>query len=36
MRLIWCPRVTREERAAFERAQRENGFPDFAIKTWSL
>ena len=36
MRLIWVPRVTREERAAFEHAQRENGFPDFAIETWSL
>ena len=35
MRLIWCPRVTREQRAAFERA-RENGFPDFAIMAWSL
>lgn len=36
MRLIWCPRVTRDERAAFEHAQIENGFPDFAVRTWSL
>ncbi len=36
MRLVWCPRVTEEERADFERDQRENGFPNFAIKTWSL
>ena len=35
MRLLWCPRVTRKDRAAFETAQRENGFPDFAITTWS-
>ena len=36
LRLIWCPRVAREQRATFERAQREKGFPDFAIETWSL
>ncbi len=36
MRLVWCPRVTGEERADFERDQQENGFPKFAIKTWSL
>ena len=34
MRLLWCPRVTRKDRAAFETARRENGFPDFAITTW--
>ena len=36
MRLLWCPRVTGQQRADFERDQRENGFPNFAIKTWSL
>ena len=36
MRLLWCPRVTRQDRAAFELAQRKGGFPDFAITTWSL
>ena len=36
MRLLWCPRVTRKDRAAFETARRENGFPDFAITTWSI
>jgi diguanylate cyclase (GGDEF)-like protein len=36
MRLVWCPRVTEGERADFERQQRENGSPNFAIKTWSL
>lgn len=35
MRLLWCPRVTRDERAAFEREARENGLPDFSIKTWA-
>ncbi len=24
MRLLWCPRVTRDERAAFERKQRDS------------
>ena len=36
MRLLWCPRVTSKDRASFETAQRENGFPDFAITTWSI
>ena len=36
MRLIWAPRVTRDERAEFERKQRERGHPDFSIRTWSL
>ncbi|HEY8299163.1 MAG TPA: EAL domain-containing protein [Methyloceanibacter sp.] len=36
MRLLWCPRVTRQDRAAFETARRENGSPDFAITTWSI
>ena len=35
MRLLWCPRVTRDERAAFERQQREAGLGDFAIRTWT-
>ena len=36
MRLVWAPRVTRYERAEFERKQRERGHPDFSIRTWSL
>jgi CHASE1-domain containing sensor protein len=36
MRLIWAPRITRNERAEFERKQRERGLPDFSIRTWSL
>jgi diguanylate cyclase (GGDEF)-like protein len=36
MRLVWCPRVTRGQRADFEREQREHGLTDFAIMTWSL
>jgi diguanylate cyclase (GGDEF)-like protein len=36
MRLVWAPRVTRDERAAFERKVRERGRPDFSIRTWSL
>jgi diguanylate cyclase (GGDEF)-like protein len=35
MRLVWCPRVTRDERAAFEREARESGLTGFAIKTWA-
>jgi CHASE1-domain containing sensor protein len=35
MRLLWCPRVTRNERTAFERKQREAGIGDFAIRTWT-
>jgi diguanylate cyclase (GGDEF)-like protein len=35
MRLIWAPRVTREEREAFERKQRETGLGDFSIRTWA-
>ena len=34
VRLVWCPRVTREERAAFEQQARDSGLKDFAIKTW--
>src|SRR5262245_23293310 len=35
MRLVWCPRVTRAERAAFERKQQAAGHGDFAIRTWA-
>ncbi len=35
MRLLWCPRVTRDERAAFEQKQREAGLGDFSIRTWT-
>ena len=28
MCLLWCPRVTRKDRAAFQTARRENGSPD--------
>lgn len=36
MRLVWAPRVTHDERAAFEGKQRELGHPDFSIRTWTL
>lgn len=36
MRLVWAPRITRSERAEFERKQRERGHPDFSIRTFSL
>jgi len=36
MRIIWCPFVTREGRAQFEREQIENGLSGYAIKTWTL
>jgi len=36
MRLIWCPRVSRDERAEFERKQRDGGLTGYAIRTWSL
>jgi len=35
MRLIWCPRVTRDERAAFEHKAREKGLEGYTISTWS-
>ena len=35
MRLVWCPRVTREEREAFERKARESGLPGYTIRTWA-
>src|SRR5262249_17458821 len=34
MRVIWCPYVTREGRAAFERKQIGRGFEGYAIKNW--
>ena len=36
MRLVWCPRVSRDQRAAFEHEQREKGLTDFSIRTWAL
>ena len=36
MRLVWCPRVSRDQRAEFEREQRESGLANFAIMNWSL
>jgi diguanylate cyclase (GGDEF)-like protein len=36
MRVIWCPRISRDERAAFEREQIEKGLSDYAIKSWAL
>ncbi len=36
MRLVWCPRVSRDQRAEFEQEQRESGLTDFAIRTWTL
>src|SRR4029078_2964426 len=35
MRVLWCPRVTRDERATFERKQREAGLGDFSIRSWT-
>jgi diguanylate cyclase (GGDEF)-like protein len=35
MRLVWCPRVGRNEREPFERDARDGGLPDYAIKTWA-
>jgi diguanylate cyclase (GGDEF)-like protein len=35
MRLIWCPRVTRDERVEFERKARKTGLGDFAIRAWA-
>jgi diguanylate cyclase (GGDEF)-like protein len=36
MRLVWCPRVTRDERGEFERRARMEGLRDFHIRTWAL
>jgi CHASE1-domain containing sensor protein len=35
LRVTWSPLVTSEERAAFESKAREQGFGDFAIRTWA-
>jgi len=35
MRLLWCPRVGRDERASFEREARDAGFADYSITTWA-
>jgi diguanylate cyclase len=35
MRLVWCPRVTRDQRAAFELKQRTTGVADYTIRRWS-
>ena len=36
MRVIWCPHVSREERAAFEQKQIEKGSPGYIIKPWTM
>jgi len=36
LRVIWCPHVNRDERAEFERRQRERGLVDYSIKTWAM
>ncbi len=36
MRVIWCPHVSREERAAFEHKQIENGSSGYVIKPWTV
>ena len=36
MRLVWCPRVSGDERAEFERQARETGLADYAIRTWAV
>lgn len=36
MRLVWAPRVTREERPAFEREAEKLGLTGYRIRTWSL
>ena len=35
MRILWCPHVTRAQRAEFERAQVDKGLTGYAIKTWT-
>jgi diguanylate cyclase (GGDEF)-like protein len=35
MRLVWAPRVTRDERATFEREAMASGLADFHIRTWA-
>ena len=36
MRVIWCPYVSREQRAAFEQKQIEKGSPGYVIKSWTM
>jgi diguanylate cyclase len=36
MRVTWSPRVTSDERAAFESKERQAGLDGFAIKSWAL
>ncbi|MBC8013849.1 MAG: CHASE domain-containing protein [Methyloceanibacter sp.] len=36
MRLVWSPRVARDERAEFEHKARERGIADYAVRTWAL
>jgi len=35
MRLIWCPRVTGEDRETFEGQVKEVDLADFSVKTWA-
>jgi diguanylate cyclase (GGDEF)-like protein len=35
MRLVWCPRVTRDGRVDFEQETRDGGVANFSIKTWA-
>ena len=35
MRLVWAPRVTRDQRAAFEQEVRATDLTDFNIRTWA-
>lgn len=35
MRLVWCPRVDRDERASFEREATRAGLTDYSITTWA-
>ena len=36
MRLVWSPRVARDERAEFEHKARERGIADYAVRTWAV
>ncbi len=35
MRLLWCPRVDRQERPVFESGVQRSGLTDFSIKDWA-
>lgn len=35
MRLVWSPRVSRDQRAEFEREARASGITDFSIRRWA-